>query len=202
MEEAVRLSEICQCVDFTRRKLAWIILLNYLQLNVSSHYHVIVSINMKYKTSDMKSSFLFRSRWKFWSSYMILLKTCLYLEPITVLLWILCNKLWLIIHFRIRLGRESSLSMTGLVSKTRLSWALVVVVKENRRSLHLIKKNYRGKISYFSKSARGVTDKLGFGEVRKFVVDVVASPTIRPLCKHFGLWIRGYHIFVKGWKGT
>ena len=60
-------------------------------------------------------------------------------------------------------------TMSGLVSKTRLSWALVVVVKEGQRSLHLIKKNYRGKISYFSKSARGVQDKVGFGEVRKLL---------------------------------
>ena len=103
----------------------------------------------------------------------------------------------LIIHFRIRRGREGSLSMTGLVSKTRLSWALVVVVKDNRRSLHLIKKNYRGKISYFSKSARGVTDKLGFGEVRKIGCCCCFSNHKAPMQT---LWsrIRGYHICVKG----
>ena len=103
----------------------------------------------------------------------------------------------LIIHFRIRRGREGSLSMTGLVSKTRLSWALVVVVKDNRRSLHLIKKNYRGKISYFSKSARGVTDKLGFGEVRKICCCCCFSNHTAPMQT---LWsrIRGYHICVKG----
>ena len=56
--------------------------------------------------------------------------------------------------------------MSGLVSKTRVSWALVVVVKDDIKSLHLIKKSYRGKILYFSKTARGVPDKIGFGEVR------------------------------------
>ena len=60
-------------------------------------------------------------------------------------------------------------TMSELVSKSRVSWGLVIVVKNEVKSLHLIKKNYRGKISYFSKSARGVQDKIGFGEVRNLL---------------------------------
>ena len=55
--------------------------------------------------------------------------------------------------------------MSGLVPNTRVSWALVVVVKDGVKSLHLLKKNYRGQLTYFSKTARGVPDKIGFGEV-------------------------------------
>ena len=55
--------------------------------------------------------------------------------------------------------------MSGLVAKSRVSWGLVVVTQEGKKYLHLIKKNYRGVVSYYSKSARGVTDKVGFGEV-------------------------------------
>ena len=56
--------------------------------------------------------------------------------------------------------------MSGLVTNTRVSWALVVVVQDGVKSLHLLKKNYRGQLAYFSKTARGVPDKIGFGEVR------------------------------------
>ena len=58
--------------------------------------------------------------------------------------------------------------MPGLVPKTRVAWALVVVKVNGVKSLHLIKSSYRGKISYYSKSARGVTDKIGFGEVSPY----------------------------------
>ena len=55
--------------------------------------------------------------------------------------------------------------MSSLVSKTRVSWAFVVVTLNGSQTLHIIKKSYRGKLTYYSKSARGVTDKVGFGEV-------------------------------------
>ena len=55
--------------------------------------------------------------------------------------------------------------MASLVSKTRVAWAFVVVNVNGVKSLHLIKKSYRGNIAYYSNSARGVVDKIGFGEV-------------------------------------
>ena len=55
--------------------------------------------------------------------------------------------------------------MSSLIPKTRVSWALVVVQVDGVKSLHLIKKSYRGQLSYYSNSARGVTDKIGFGQV-------------------------------------
>ena len=51
----------------------------------------------------------------------------------------------------------SELKMSGLVPKTRVAWALAVVKVNGVNSLHLIKRNYRGQLSYYSKSARGVT---------------------------------------------
>ena len=62
--------------------------------------------------------------------------------------------------------------MSGLVPNTRGSLALVVVVKDGVKSLHLLKKNYRGQLSYFSKTARGVPDKIGFGEVSLRVLTI------------------------------
>ena len=55
--------------------------------------------------------------------------------------------------------------MATLVPKSRVSWGIVVVEVESVKSLHLIKKGYRGDISYYSSSGRGVVDKVGFGEV-------------------------------------
>ena len=55
--------------------------------------------------------------------------------------------------------------MSSLIPKTRVSWSLVVVKVDDVKSLNLIKKSYRGQLSYFSNSARGVTDKIGFGQV-------------------------------------
>ena len=59
----------------------------------------------------------------------------------------------------------NNFTMSIYIPNTRVAWGLVVVIKNNVRSLHLIKKNYRGKISYYSKSARGVPEKVGFGQV-------------------------------------
>ena len=59
--------------------------------------------------------------------------------------------------------------MSDLVAKTRVSWAIVVVNLTGVKSLHLIKKSYRGNITYYSKSARGVVDKIGFGEVQSLI---------------------------------
>ena len=56
--------------------------------------------------------------------------------------------------------------MATLVPKSRVSWGIVVVEIESVKSLHLIKKGYRGDISYYSSSAGGLVDKVGFGEVR------------------------------------
>ena len=54
---------------------------------------------------------------------------------------------------------------SGLTQLTRVAWALIAVDVSGVRSLHLVKRNHRGKLGYFSKSARGVSDKIGFGEV-------------------------------------
>ena len=53
----------------------------------------------------------------------------------------------------------------SLVPKTRVSWGLATVVQGARRSLHLLKQDYRGNIRYYSKSARSTMVKVGFGQV-------------------------------------
>lgn len=55
--------------------------------------------------------------------------------------------------------------MSGLVPQTRVSWGLGVM-KGGERSLHLLKRDYRGRVKYYSKSARSSTEKNPFGQVK------------------------------------
>ena len=55
--------------------------------------------------------------------------------------------------------------MSDLVDQTRVSWGLGIVTT-GKRSLHLLKRDYRGKVKYYSKSARTSLVKDPFGQVK------------------------------------